>query len=1545
MKLRILLLLLIMGVSVPSFSQNCVRAGWAKKYGVSGIERIDEMCADSGRLSFTVAGFFESSMTLGSTTITSPTGRGYYIARFDTAGNPLMLALLGYATAASGVYIDARQVVTDDEGNVYVAGACGGNSVTIQGNTYNYTTFGIMFVAKFAANGAPLWVRSISNGHQSMAYSLAVDTAGYAYVNGFFEGPSLAFDNDTVYNNSATIYDSEGFVAALDPNGQFLWAHNYGTSGNDAGYSMALDGHGHLFLTGNLDFGNALFSSTAGVSTIRQDWNFFVAKYTTSGTALWVRTVDSYGTGSHMYSYRGTCDEAGNFYVTGEFDGTYAFGNSMMALSMTASDDAFLAKFRPDGGCAWVKTGGGTNGDRAYDVNYYQGKIAWCGNIFSNNPVFGNLTVPVPGTTTFIAMTDTAGTMLWARTYCTTLLETASGCFIDASGIVYVGGTFTQSETWYPVTLAPSGGADGYVVKFKQSASANPVVNAGPDRTTSCGVSVQLTGSSVTPAGSTYQWQGPNGFTTSTLSPSVNPGFTFNYTLTANYQGCINIDTMLVTVSPNGVNADAGMDVTICQGDSVQLNATSTPAGSTYSWTPTFGGLSNINIANPWAKPAQTTDYIVCAINGNCRDYDTVRVTVNPRPYISLVSSYTTCAGNPVTLTAGPVGPTYSWTPATGLSSTNTNTTIATPASTQTYSVTATTAEGCTKTVSFLFNVNNNNVAPTVTVQPVSQTICAANQVSFTCGATGSASIIYRWEMNTGSGWAQVPAAAPYTGTLTSSMTINPINATMNGYQFRCRTYSSCSPTTYTNAATLTVSGTPVISVQPPNRNICPANNTTMGVTVPGTGYTYQWQGDFGSGFVNLTNAAPYSGVNNATLNITNATAGMNGYQYRVIVTGCSPSASATSNSALLSVGQPPSIQTQPVNDTDCVGGTTTFSVVQTGGTTYAWQYHNGSSWQFLTNTAPYSGVNTPTLTITPLSMAQDGLPIRCRISSSCSVITYSDTVAVTIAPALAVTSSPSNVSACPGDNISFTTGASNAASYQWEVNSGSGFVALTNSTPYSGVNSAVLSVSPVNAAMNAYQYRCVVAGICASTATTAAATLNITPAVNIQLQPVNESVCAGSFTTFNINAANATAYQWEANTGSGWSALANTSPYSGVTTSSLSVNPVMPAMDGYQYRCIVYNACNVADTTTVAILSLPAAASVTTAPVNDTTCIGLTSTFSVAANNAASYQWEENTGAGWVILSNAAPYSGVSTATLTINPVSAAMNGYAYRCVMANTCGVLTSSDSATIVFGSGVAVLGQPSAATVCENEPAVFSCTASGAVSYQWEADFGSGFSALSNSGVYSGVTTAQLNISSATPALNGGLFRCVVSGCSGSSTTTAATLTVHALPVVALASQPVVCINWTPVTLTGGSPSGGIYSGTAVSGGVFDPAAAGAGQHTIVYTYSDLNGCSDTAQQQITVDLCTGLDQNSSANGILLFPNPAASSATLVLGENGTTGRYTIEVLSSHGQLLSVEQHTVTGKTNLEMSFRDYARGVYFVRVSTDSGTQTIRLVLI
>ena len=94
--------------------------------------------------------------------------------------------------------------------------------------------------------------------------------------------------------------------------------------------------------------------------------------------------------------------------------------------------------------------------------------------------------------------------------------------------------------------------------------------------------------------------------------------------------------------------------------------------------------------------------------------------------------------------------------------------------------------------------------------------------------------------------------------------------------------------------------------------------------------------------------------------------------------------------------------------------------------------------------------------------------------------------------------------------------------------------------------------------------------------------------------------------------------------------------------------------------------------------------------------------------------------------------------------------------------------------------------------------------------------------------------------------------VQSGVCSQAISSGATLTVHPLPLVTFEGtfeDQHLCGD--PITLTGGSPLGGNYSGTGVSGGMFDPSQAGPGTHTLTYTYTDVWGCTNSATNSIEV----------------------------------------------------------------------------------------------
>jgi len=193
--------------------------------------------------------------------------------------------------------------------------------------------------------------------------------------------------------------------------------------------------------------------------------------------------------------------------------------------------------------------------------------------------------------------------------------------------------------------------------------------------------------------GASYTWTGPN-MAPTTQNPLVinnvtqaNAGI---YTVVAvSDSGCTAAPVQAsVTVVPKVVASVSTNAVTICAGESAQLNAS---GGTNYKWTPSTG-LSNDAIPNPVATPLQTTKYTVNVGNNGCSDSTkSVTVTVNQIPIANAGNDITLFEGESATLNGTVKGDntSYSWSPATFLNDPTSLTPVTTPTENTTYTLTA----------------------------------------------------------------------------------------------------------------------------------------------------------------------------------------------------------------------------------------------------------------------------------------------------------------------------------------------------------------------------------------------------------------------------------------------------------------------------------------------------------------------------------------------------------------------------------------------------------------------------------------------------------------------------------------------------------------------------------------------------------------------------------------------------------------------------------------------------------------------------------------
>ena len=307
-----------------------------------------------------------------------------------------------------------------------------------------------------------------------------------------------------------------------------------------------------------------------------------------------------------------------------------------------------------------------------------------------------------------------------------TILLTASG------GETYLWNTGETSQTievspeestTYTVTVFNAACQDSDSVTV--TVNPNPIADAGNDITINEGEITTLTAS----GGDTYEWS--TGETTQSIQ--VSPIVDTTYSVIVSQNGCEDIDEVTVFVN-EAVEANAGEDVTICQGSETILTAT---GGDTYLWS--TGETTQSIVVNPIA----TSTYTVIVSNEFSSDTDEVIVNVNPLPDVQVTDDVTILQGDFVTLSATGAN-SYVW----DNGATEPNIAV-NPSSTTTYSVTGY-INDCSETEEIIVNV----IDPVEANAGQDQTICLGSSITLTANGGDN----YLWS----------------TGDTTQSITVSP---------------------------------------------------------------------------------------------------------------------------------------------------------------------------------------------------------------------------------------------------------------------------------------------------------------------------------------------------------------------------------------------------------------------------------------------------------------------------------------------------------------------------------------------------------------------------------------------------------------------------------------------------------------------------------------------------------------------------------------------------------------------------------------------------
>jgi len=264
--------------------------------------------------------------------------------------------------------------------------------------------------------------------------------------------------------------------SAAEPPPDFLWSAEAGGSDTDAGYSIAADASGNVYVTGffsgTASFGNTNLSS-GGLEDI------FVAKYDAAGYLQWVRQAG----GSAFDEGHGIAvDGTGNVFVTGFFQGNASFGPTN--LGSTGQSDVFVAKYDSAGNLVWVSQAGSRDYDEANAIALDNAGNVYVTGYFDANARFGSSVLANSSASDdiFVAKCDIAGHFLWARSAGGASDDAGNGIAVDAANNVYVTGAFAGPATFAGTNLTgagTNGSSDIFVAKYDSSGSLLRVRQAG----------------------------------------------------------------------------------------------------------------------------------------------------------------------------------------------------------------------------------------------------------------------------------------------------------------------------------------------------------------------------------------------------------------------------------------------------------------------------------------------------------------------------------------------------------------------------------------------------------------------------------------------------------------------------------------------------------------------------------------------------------------------------------------------------------------------------------------------------------------------------------------------------------------------------------------------------------------------------------------------------------------------------------------------------------------------------------------------------------
>ncbi len=457
-------------------AQN-VQLDWVKQMGSPAREEPGSIVTDAAGNVYTTGvfhGLVDFDPGPGVAYLNSFGRPNVYIQKLDAAGNLIWVKQL------EGDWIYDYHIAIAPQGYLYLCGQFTGTMDADPGpdvhNLYCPNLAGIYsYILKLDLDGNFIWAKEL-DGENPAFNQITIDEAGNFYGAGFFKGTTDFDPGPGIYNLSSVNGEKDMLILKLDTDGNFIWAKQIGSAGDEEITSVAVDAAQNVYCSGS--FGGTLdFDPGPGVfnlTPINSPFNTAVFKLDINGNFIWARQFNqTIGVQQPLKIV------AGKLVIAGEFKGTIDLDPGPGTANFTAlgTVDAFIIELDENSNLVWADRLGGTGSTiNAKAISTDQLQNIYFHTNFSGNVDFdpGPAAVNLASSNTYdfaVTKFNGAGNFLWAKQIGGTgdnyaLLKAT----VDAPGNIYTNGSFSGTADFDPgpatYNLTSAGGQDIFIQKL-----------------------------------------------------------------------------------------------------------------------------------------------------------------------------------------------------------------------------------------------------------------------------------------------------------------------------------------------------------------------------------------------------------------------------------------------------------------------------------------------------------------------------------------------------------------------------------------------------------------------------------------------------------------------------------------------------------------------------------------------------------------------------------------------------------------------------------------------------------------------------------------------------------------------------------------------------------------------------------------------------------------------------------------------------------------------------------------------------------------------